>query len=79
VLQDGLFCVFDLLSGLQLGLKVFTVTDHLSTSLQNPALTASDAMQMASNVVRTLVGLRTDDEWESFKAKLHTTQVSLGT
>ena len=65
-------------AGVKLGIRLLSFTDKLATSLQNPCLTASDAMLMANNVTDTLAGLRSDGKFHAFKDDVDSVQVSLG-
>lgn len=59
------------ITGLCLGIKIYSLTDQLSTSLQSPDVSASKARELAADVCTVLQNLRSDKEFDNFLAEVN--------
>ena len=59
---------FEFFFGIQLGNRLFSHTDNLSKTLQAKRICATEGHRIASQTVRVLKTLRTDDSFDAFWA-----------
>lgn len=57
---------FDLLFGVMLGERMFGITDSLSCNLQAKSVTASDVKCASGTVIKKIMSLRSEEEFNSF-------------
>ena len=78
MLDQMLSINYPTIPGLLLGIRVFTLTDKLSTTLQSAKMTVADAQSLASKYIRTLEGLRSDEDFEMLWKETSQYQEKLG-
>ena len=66
------------LTGLMLGIKVFNISDKLSTALQGKTLSAADAQSLAAKSIDLLKSLRSEEKFDTFVEEVNSAQDSLG-
>ena len=57
---------FEYLFGLSLGERILKHTDNLSSTIQNPSLTAFEAQELAKKTIQTLQRIRNEEAYDLF-------------